>query len=75
MNINYIKILGKKCKGFKFKDFDYGKLVFHPNMKKYIGLFGVISSYNPDNDSFKIIFDDGEFWHYPAEIVLKHIID
>ena len=69
------EFIGKKCNGFEFKDFNYGPLVFNPSMKKYIGSTATISSFNPDNNSFKLTFDDGDFWHYPAEVVMNNIID
>jgi hypothetical protein len=65
-------LVGKKCKGFKFKD---DKLMFTGEMESYVGREGVIRRYSPDDNVYRIDFP-GDFWYYPAnEQVFDNLID
>lgn len=66
---NYI---GRKVKGFSF-DNGVNKVAFADEMINYIGKIGVITSYNEDNLSFRVQFDD-DYWFYPASLIDQYLI-
>ena len=65
-------LVGKKCKGFKFKD---DKLMFTDGMESYVGREGKIAEYDSVNIIYRIDYPDN-FWYYPAnEQIFDNLID
>lgn len=69
-NINYEDYIGREVKGFKFEDSDM--LPYNPTMDEYIGRVGSIGTYHEEDGIFTVEFYD-DFWHYPADLVIKQL--
>lgn len=67
---DYTKYIGRKVKGFRFKSHNPS---FVKEMESHINEIGVIVEV-VFNDRFKIKFKD-DWWNYPAEETLKHLIE
>jgi hypothetical protein len=67
-------LIGKKVKGFKFKDRAYSNLHYSQDMDKYIGKVGVIETYKENSDSYLVKFDD-DSWEYPAALIEKYLVN
>jgi predicted RNase H-like HicB family nuclease len=69
------ELIGKKVRGFRF---EFAKFVnvgyMSTKMDKYVGKEGVIEDYNVQFDSYRIKFEDGMSYHYPAERIEHHLI-
>ena len=66
-------LIGKKARGFKFNSTE--KCDFTFGMEEKIGEIGTITRYDEWENSYKITFDDGDYWFYPATEIEKHLID
>jgi hypothetical protein len=67
-------LIGKKVRGFKFKDHAYSNLHYSQDMDKYIGKVGVIETYKENSDSYLVKFDD-DSWEYPAALIEKYLVN
>ena len=66
---NYI---GRKCKGFKFKEEDGIYIFFFKDMQECIGKVGIITEQYEDD----VLIDfDGVTWYYPISEIEKHLVD
>jgi hypothetical protein len=68
---DYKSLIGKRVKGFKFDDRDGCN--FTNRMNDYIGKIGTVDSFNEKYESYCVVFEDGEDWYYPKELILNHI--
>ena len=66
-------LIGKEVKGFKFADKKYDGLYYNPKMDKYIGLIGIIKEVSYDNLTVKVVFENGQLWGYPIELIKKQL--
>ena len=69
------RLIGKKVRGFKFETTKYCSYV--KGMDKYvgkIGKIGIIDEYRPVSKNFKVEFEDGEYWGYPADQIEAHLV-
>jgi hypothetical protein len=71
MESNLKSLIGKEANGFIFEDTQ--NLRYNRKMKKYNGEVGKIIEYDEDEDSYRLLFDDGEFWNYPASDISKYL--
>lgn len=62
-------LIGRKVKGFKFEGPRYS-----PKMDNYIGKVGVITVAWGGEGVYRVDFEDGDFWNYPAEEIEQHIV-
>jgi hypothetical protein len=60
-------VIGKKIKGFKFEETH--NLGYNQKMDNYIDKIGTIIQYEESDDTYRIEFEDNEYWHYPAQLV------
>lgn len=67
-------LIGKKVRGFKFKDHAYSNLHYSQDMDKYVGKVGVIETYKENSDSYLVKFDD-DSWEYPAALIEKYLVN
>jgi hypothetical protein len=67
-------LIGKKVKGFKFKDSAYSNLHYNPDMDECIGKVGVIKYYKEHSDSYWVEFDNDN-WEYPAALIEKYLVE
>jgi hypothetical protein len=67
-------LIGKKVKGFKFKDRAYSNLHYSQDMDKCVGKVGVIKKYNEYLDSYYVVFEH-RGWEYPAELIEKYLVN
>lgn len=65
------QLIGKKVRGFKFDGYPPGWTI---EMLDCIGKIGVCKSFHYPSNSIKVLFDDGQVWHYPVEQIKKHIL-
>lgn len=66
---NYV---GRKCKGFKFREEDDEVLIFFSAMEQYIDKVGVIT----EQDEYDVLIDfNGVSWYYPISEIEKHLVD
>ena len=72
MNTN--KLIGKKVKGFKFKDGMHKGLEYVRDMNRQIGKIGKIKEYRKSDNSYHVEFDD-DYWFYPAELIEQHLVE
>ena len=69
----YKELLGLKCKGFRFKDFDCVRYI--DDMYQFEGVEGVIS-YHPDFRKIRLSFDEGDrLFTYPLLGVYKQLYE
>lgn len=69
------RLIGRKVRGFKFETTKYCSYV--KGMDKYvgkIGKIGIIDEYRPVSKNFKVEFEDGEYWGYPADQIEAHLV-
>lgn len=66
-------LIGKKARGFKFKDREGCSFVF--GMEEKVGEIGIIDKYDKETNESRIVFSDGDFWWYPTEEIEKHLVD
>jgi hypothetical protein len=64
---------GTKVVGFSFEGKEYSNLIWNPNMEDCIGKVGVIDGYNSRNNTYYVVFDGGNSWHYPADMIRDYI--
>jgi hypothetical protein len=65
---NYV---GRKCKGFKFKDETDGVRWFSSMMKKHMGEIGIIKY---QGDGYVVIQFQDNNWSYPIDLIEPHLI-
>jgi hypothetical protein len=69
------ELIGKKVRGFRFERNKNFGLQYMPNiMDNYIDKVGEIVDYNIKFDSYRVKFEDGMSYHYPAEFIEQHLI-
>jgi predicted RNase H-like HicB family nuclease len=67
---------GKKVRGFRFDHKKLKRLQYIPKiMDNYIGKIGVIEEYNIIFDSYRVKFENGMSYHYPAELIEQHLVE
>jgi len=64
-------LISKKVMGFEFQPSK--NALYVKEMNNYLGVVGIIGSYNQENDTFRILFMDGKSFAYPAEEVLMEL--
>lgn len=64
-------LIGKKVMGFEFQPSK--NALYIKEMNNYLGVIGIIGSYNTTNDTFRIFFMDRKSFAYPAEEVLMEL--
>lgn len=65
-------LIGRKVKGFKFKN----EVIHYNNfMDKYIDQIGVIVSRGEYSSGYRIMFDNGQEYTYPSELIEKYLIE
>ena len=72
------ELIGKKVKGFKFETEIEDLKLDSEIMDFFTGKIGIIKFYNPENDSYNILFEDyyvSDTWCYPAELIEQHIVE
>lgn len=71
---DYESYIGKQVIGFKFEgEVTTAKgLPYNPEMDDYVGKVGFIKEYSKFFNSFTVNFP-GDFWHYPADLVIKQL--
>jgi predicted RNase H-like HicB family nuclease len=67
------ELIGKKVRGFRFEKNKY-RLHYAESMDNYIGKIGVIEEYDAEFNSYRVKFEDGMSYHYPAERIEHHLI-
>lgn len=67
-------LIGRKVKGFKFKDSKYNGLIYSSLMNKHIGEVGEITKKLEDVNTYIVQFKD-QYWYYPAELIEAHLVD
>lgn len=65
-------LIGKKARGFEFKDRVYHDISFKDAMRRQIGEIGIIDDCT--DVSYRIRFK-GWSWWYPAELIEQHLVD
>lgn len=73
LNMEKKELIGRKVKGFAFSGAHNG-LVFNEYMDVHIGEVGVIIGYVNDYYAYKVEFEDGEKWNYPASLIEQHLV-
>ena len=66
-------LIGKKVYGFKFED--KPNIKFDSRMLDYVGKIGLIDEYRPVSKTFKVEFEDGEYWGYPYDQIEAHLVE
>ncbi len=71
---NMEQYIGRKIKGFKFRETD--SLYYLQCMNSFIGKVGVIKGYDDRDNTYSVGFglDEGHLFYYPAELCIKHLI-
>jgi hypothetical protein len=70
------ELIGKKVRGFRFAKEAFSKVEYmSAKMDKYVGKEGVIEEYIYYFNSFRVKFEDGMSYHYPAEFIEQHLVD
>jgi hypothetical protein len=68
------ELIGRKVRGFEFNHQE--ECLFSQTMKKYIGKIGIIKELGSKYKiAFKVLFDDGEFYYYPADQIEAHLVE
>lgn len=65
-------LIGRKIKGFEFKSYKYGDLIFNPEMGKYLGKIGTIQELN--RCGLGVNFGDGLICTYPTAEIEQHLV-
>ena len=68
---DYEDCIGKQVKGFKFDS--RHTCSYASQMDNYIGVVGTIIDCSPDHNIFGVEFVRGDFWYYPADLVIKQL--
>ena len=69
------ELIGKKVRGFRFESNRNFGLQYMPKiMDNYIGKVGGIVDYNIKFDSYRVKFENGMSYHYPAERIEHHLV-
>jgi len=68
------ELIGKKVRGFRFESNKYNGLHYAESMDDYIGKVGGIVDYDVNNN-YRVKFEDGMSYHYPAERIEHHLVD
>lgn len=66
-------LIGKKIYGFKFKSKE--RCHYINKMDERIAEIGTIKEYDEYENSFRVVFSDGDFWYYPADEIDKYFVD
>lgn len=66
-------LIGKKARAFRFTDRE--GCAFVGGMEEKVGEIGTIDEYDKEDNTYRIVFSDDDFWHYPAEEISKHLVD
>jgi predicted RNase H-like HicB family nuclease len=74
-NMKKEELIGKKVRGFRFVSNRNFGLQYMPNiMDNYIDKVGEMVDYNIKLDSYRVKFEDGMSYHYPAERIEHHLV-
>jgi hypothetical protein len=68
------ELIGKSVIGFKFKSGKTSHTSWNKEMKSYIGLVGEIRDIH-QNETVKVVFSDGEYWWYPIDQIIEHLVE
>lgn len=70
----YDAFVGESVSGIEFSDDDYPSIGWGSEMRRYVGVTGVISAWSKFMDAFEVVFDDGYVnYDYPAYLVAKQL--
>lgn len=66
--------VGERVSGIEFSDDDYPTIGWGSEMRRYVGVTGIISAWIKFMDAFEVVFDDGYVnYDYPAYLVAKQL--
>jgi hypothetical protein len=68
------ELIGKKVRGFRFEKEVNSVWYMASQMDQYVGKEGIIGEYDPKFDSYRVKFEDGMSYHYPAERIEHHLV-
>jgi hypothetical protein len=63
------KYKDKTVLGFEFS----GSPGYNEDMRRYVGVDGLVIGYREGGNTFQISFEDGEEWLYPADECIRQI--
>lgn len=73
------ELIGREIEGFSFENeilnnINFGDFYEAEYMDGFIGEIGKIIDYEANDDSYSVIFENGEDWLYPAYLIEEHLI-
>jgi len=60
------ELIGRKVKGFEYQ------FMSVESMFDYIGKIGEIIRF--DGNDYKVLFEDGNYWYYPKDEIMEHVV-